>query len=166
MEHDIGSLVDRFTREQKERLVEECRAGRPKLVGDEPPAAEPGAKLLNSPLAGALREVGHTQMVLLADKAFPVPPGVETIDLALSNDVPTVLDVIRAISGEFSFDRILIAEEMKELSGKRATALEELTGKPFEFFTHVEFKHIAEHVRLAVRTGDATPYANCILVCG
>ncbi len=165
MEHDIGSLVDRFTREQKERLVEECRAVAARAERATP-AAEPAAKLLNSPLAGALREVGHTQMVLLANKAFPVPPGVETIDLALSNDVPTILDVIRAISGEFSFDRILIAEEMKELSGERATALEELTGKPFEFFTHVEFKHIAEHARLAVRTGDATPYANCILVCG
>jgi D-ribose pyranase len=159
MDHDIDSLIDRFTREQKERIVEARKS-----PGAAPPASPP--RLLNSLLAGTLREVGHTQMLLLADKGFPVPPGVETIDLALTSDMPTVLDVIRAIADEFSFDRILIAEEMKAVSGKRVTELEKLTGKPIEAFPHIEFKHIAAHARLAVRTGDATPYANCLLVCG
>ena len=167
MDYDIDPLVDRWTREQKERIVEGCRAG----SSAEALAKVEGPKLLNPLLAGALREVGHTQMVLLADKGFPVPPGVETIDLALTDNIPTILDVIRAIAADFSFDRILITEEMKELSPDRAKALEAL-GKPLEVFAHVEFKHIAAHARLAVRArpsgrvGDATPYANCLLVCG
>ncbi len=144
MDYDIDSLVERWTREQKERIVANCRAGAPVPAGDS------GPRLLNALLAGALREVGHTQMVLLADKGFPVPPGVETIDLALTDDVPTILDVIRAIASDFSFDRILITDEMKELSPDRAKALEAL-GTPLEVFPHIEFKHIAAHARLAVR---------------
>jgi len=159
MERDIDSLIERFTREQKERIATARAEG---VVSSE----KSGPKLLNSLLAGTLREVGHTQMVLLADKGFPITHGVETIDIALSADVPTVLDVIRAISDEFSFDRVLITDEMQALSPQRVKELEALTGKPFEVCPHVEFKEIAAYVRLAVRTGDATPYANCILVCG
>ncbi|MBN1919082.1 MAG: D-ribose pyranase [Verrucomicrobia bacterium] len=173
MEHDVDSLVDRWTREQKDRLVERCRAGAPAPAE----AAKDGSsaqalakaetpRLLNSMLAGALREIGHTQMLLLADKGFPVPPGVETIDLALTDNVPTILDVIRAITADFDFDRVLITDEMRELSPERPNELEALTKKPFETFPHVAFKHLAAHARLAIRTGDATPYANCILVCG
>jgi D-ribose pyranase len=170
MEDGMESLVERFTREQKERVVEKCRAGSSSEAPakkDRPrPAEQSSARLLNSPLAGALRRVGHTQMLLLADKGFPVPPNVETIDLALSDDVPTILDVIRAISDDFSFDRVLITQEMRDVSAHRVAELEKLTGKPLEVFPHIEFKHIAAHARLCVRTGDATPYANCILVCG
>ncbi len=158
MDHDADSLIERFTREQAERVTAAVKAG--KTPGESRP------RLLNSLLAGTLREVGHTQMLLLADKGFPVPPGVETIDLALTNDLPTVLDVIRAIADDFAFDRILIAEEMKAVSGPRVTELETLTGKPIEAFAHIDFKHIAAHARLAVRTGDTTPYANCLLVRG
>ena len=148
MEHDYDALVDRWTREQKERIAADCRAGAPAPAETLAKAGRPA--LLNSLLAGALREVGHTQMVLLADKGFPVPPGVETIDLALSDDVPTILDVIRAIAADFSFDRILIADEMKELSPEHAKKPEALH-KPLEVFAHVEFKQIAAHARLAVR---------------
>jgi D-ribose pyranase len=169
MEDEIESLVERFTREQKERVVQGRRSPGAPLRADasaEALAKEDRPRLLNSLLAGALREIGHTQMLLLADKGFPIPPGVETIDLALTDDIPTILDVIRAIAADFDFDRVLITDEMKELSPARAAALEALTQKPFETFPHVEFKHLAAHARLAVRTGDATPYANCILVCG
>ena len=159
MDHDIDSLIDRWTREQKDRIVETRKA--PETTPHESPPP-----LLNSVLAGTLREIGHTQMLLLADKGFPIGQGVETIDLALSDGLPTILDVIRAISADFDFDRVIITDEMKELSPERVAALEALTKKPFETFPHVEFKHIAAHARLAVRTGDATPYANCLLVCG
>jgi len=156
MDYDIDSLVERWTREQKERIAADCRAGssaEASAKGGLP--AEALAKagrptLLNAPLAGALREVGHTQMVLLADKGLPIPPGVETIDLALTDNVPTILDVIRAIAADFSFDRILITDEMKELSPGRAKELEAL-GQPLEVFPHIEFKQIAAHARLAVR---------------
>ena len=56
---------------------------------------------------------------------------------------------------------------MTEVSPGRVQDLRDLLGEvPLEVVPHVEFKHLAATARATVRTGDATPYANIILVSG
>jgi len=111
--------------------------------------------------------MGHTDYFTICDRGFPVPSGPERIDLALSDDIPTVLDVLRAVAAEWSIDRILIAAEMAEISPARVAELQVVTPDTLiEQVPHLELKRLAQSSRATVRTADTTPYANIIVVSG
>ena len=124
--------------------------------------------ILHPALCHLLASTGHTDAITVCDAGFPVPLGPERIDLALVENLPTVLDVLRAVHAEFALDRVLIAEEMTEASPRRVAELRALLGAevPLEVVSHLELKRLSTTVRATVRTGDATPYANVILVSG
>lgn len=123
--------------------------------------------ILHPELCHLLASTGHTDIITVCDRGFPVPEGPRRIDLALVDNLPTVLDVLRAVHTEFALDRILISQEMTEVSPGRVQELRDLLGEvPLEVLPHVEFKHLAATARATIRTGDATPYANIILVSG
>jgi D-ribose pyranase len=123
--------------------------------------------ILNPALSHLLASMGHTDFFTICDRGFPAPEGPERIDLALIDDVPTVLDVLRAVLAEWSIDRVLITDEMAEVSPARVDALRELLGDvPLERVSHLELKRLAQSARGTVRTGDTVPYANIIVVSG
>ena len=51
--------------------------------------------VLNPALSHLLASTGHTDYFTVCDRGFPVPEGPERIDLALVDDIPTVLDVLQ-----------------------------------------------------------------------
>src|SRR5579885_2391658 len=57
--------------------------------------------LLNPAVLSLLARVRHTNTLVIADRGFPFWPQVETIDLSLVDDVPTVLQVLTAIRANF-----------------------------------------------------------------
>ena len=123
--------------------------------------------ILHPGLGHLLASAGHTDYFTVCDRGFPVPQGPERIDLALVDDLPTVLDVLRAVHAEWSIDRLLITHEMMEISPGRVDALRTLLdGVPLEPVSHLDLKRLAGGARATVRTGDATPYANVIVVSG
>lgn len=123
--------------------------------------------ILHPGLVHLLASCGHTDCVTVCDGGFPVPMGPERIDLALVAGVPTVLDVLAAIRAEWRIDRVLIAEEMTEVSPEQVRALRALLGGvPLEVVSHLELKRISATARGTVRTGDTVPYANVIIVSG
>jgi D-ribose pyranase len=114
-----------------------------------------------------LASTGHTDYFTICDKGYPVPEGPMRIDLALVEGIPTVLDVLAAIEVEYAIDRVLIATEMTEVSPRRVEELRLLLGDtPLEPVPHLELKRLAETGKATIRTGDATPYANIIVVSG
>lgn len=154
-------LVRRFTAQQKVGI----RKKGGKRLRDYAKAAQ--SPLLHAELARMLKAFGHTDMLLIADKGFPIPKSVETISLGLTDGIPTIMDVLNAIRQDFTYDRIIITNEMKEFSPNFVGKLTKLSGgRLFEGASHNKFKHIAQFVRGAVRTADTTPYGNIILVCG
>lgn len=123
--------------------------------------------ILNPALCHLLASTGHTDLITVCDRGFPVPLQPERIDLALVDGIPTVLDVLTAIHKEFLIDRILVAEEMEAASPERLSALKEQFPKiRIVKIPHLELKEAAATARATVRTGDTTPYANIILVSG
>ena len=123
--------------------------------------------ILNPALSHLLASTGHTDYFTVCDRGFPVPEGPERIDLALVDDVPTVLDVLRAVHREWSIDRVVITHEMADVSPERVRALRELLGDvPLERISHLELKRLARGARATVRTGDTVAYANVIVVSG
>lgn len=123
--------------------------------------------ILHPGLSQLLASTGHTDYFTICDRGFPVPGGPERIDLALVDDIPTVLDVLRAIVPEWSIDRVLITHEMAEISPARVSALKEILGDvPLHPVSHIDLKRLAHDARATVRTADTVPYANIIVVSG
>jgi D-ribose pyranase len=123
--------------------------------------------ILNPALSYLLASTGHTDYFTVCDRGFPVPVGPERIDLALVEGIPTVLDVLRAVAGEWHLDRVVIAQEMTEVSPQRVEELRAILGEvPLQVMSHLEFKRLSQTSKATVRTGDATPYANIIVVSG
>ena len=78
-----------------------------------------------------------------------------------------VLDVLRAVHVEWVIDRVLITEEMAQVSPDRVAEIRAVVGSvPLQVVTHLELKRLAPEGKATVRTGDTVPYANIILVSG
>ncbi|HEY8446681.1 MAG TPA: D-ribose pyranase [Thermomicrobiales bacterium] len=123
--------------------------------------------ILNPALCHLLASTGHTDYFTICDRGFPVPDGPQRIDLALVDDIPTVLDVLKAVAAEWRLDRVIITREMTEVSPQRVEAMRDLLGNvPLEVMSHLELKRLAKTAKATVRTGDTCPYANIIVVSG
>lgn len=145
---------ERFTLEQREQALSDPEAARAR-----------SRTLLNAELAALIRRVNHTQMLLIVDRGFPLPHLRWTLDLALSSDVPTVPQVLKAVLPELPVDRVILASEMEAASPQR-WALHRQGAIRTEAIPHLEFKRLAGEAVGVVRTGDSAPYSNILLVGG
>jgi D-ribose pyranase len=121
--------------------------------------------ILNPHLSSLLARVRHTNTLVIADRGFPFWPQIETVDLSLVDDVPTVLQVLAAIRSNFVIGQAWMAEEFQqhnsaEVQARFAAALE---GIPLTHEPHIEFKHRVPQAIGLIRTGDTIQYANVIL---
>ncbi len=121
--------------------------------------------ILNPALLNLLARIRHTNTLVIADRGFPFWPQIETVDISLVDDVPTVLQVLDAICGNFKIGRVFAAEEFKK--NNDALRLEALTsrleGVPLLFEPHIEFKKRVPSAIGLIRTGDTVQYANLII---
>ena len=123
--------------------------------------------VLHPELSYLIAKCGHTDYFVIADKGFPAPLGVERINLGFLDDMPTVVEVLKAIKTEMIIDRIIITEEMEDISQRRVSELKQLFPDiTFETTTHIELKKLSETANGVVKTGDTTPFANLIIVSG
>ena len=123
--------------------------------------------ILHPDLGYLLSSLGHTDYFTICDQGFPVPVDPPRIDLALVDNIPTVLDVVRAADREWLIDRVIVASEMIEFSPDFFQQLRALLpATPYEAVSHLELKRLARESRGTVRTGDTVPYSNLILVSG
>ncbi|MCX7865792.1 RbsD/FucU domain-containing protein [Limisphaera sp. VF-2] len=121
--------------------------------------------ILNPHVLSLLARVRHTNTLVIADRGFPYWPQIETVDLSLVDDIPTVLDVLRAIRPNFRIGRVWMAEEFRrensaETQARFAAALDGLT---VLFEPHVQFKLRVPQAIGLIRTADTVQYANMIL---
>ena len=125
-------------------------------------------RVLNPQLLSLLARVRHTNALVIADRGFPFWPQVETVDLSLMNDIPTVLQVLAAIRPEFNAVQAYMAREFgrENTPATRARFAKALQDVPTTFEPHVQFKKRVPAAIGLVRTGDTVQYANMILVSG
>jgi D-ribose pyranase len=123
--------------------------------------------ILNSPLSELIATMGHGDGLCIADAGLPIPNGPVRIDLALTKNIPSFLDVLEAILGDLQVEESIIAREMIEKSPHLYKGLRERLGQlAIRETTHDEFKEMVAMTRGIVRTGEFTPYANIILKSG
>lgn len=121
--------------------------------------------ILNPQINSLLSRVRHTNTLAIADRGFPYWPAIETVDVSLVDDIPRVLDVLRAIRLNFGIGRITMAEEFRRHNTPTVVdAFAQATaGAEVHFMPHSEFKQRVPQVIGLIRTGDTTQYANMIL---
>ena len=107
----------------------------------------------------------HTNTLVIADRGFPCWPQIETVDISLVDDVPTVRQVLAALRESFIVGAAWMAEEFHgencaDVARQYAALVAPVT---IEFAPHIEFKQRVPHAIGLIRTGDTVQYGNIIL---
>ena len=143
--------------------------------------------ILNSGLSAAVSKLGHGDMILIGDVgcAFPEKETIEVIDLAVSDGIPLVADVLRTVLEELVVESYILAEESltasadvnAKASADNVRKLENLLAKfpnmngPItrKILPHADIKRLwlgGEQMKVFVRTGEHTPWGYIMLVAG
>lgn len=147
-------VTERFTAEQRDAVLADVAAHQ-----------EVSRHLLNPEVAALIRRVNHTQMLLIADRGFPIPPLPEVVDLSLTTDIPTIPQVLSVILPDLPADRLIIAEEQQRASPTRWEEHQRGSLR-VEATPHLSFKRLARQAVGCIRTGDSAPYGNVLVVGG
>ena len=113
--------------------------------------------ILHAELSGIVAAMGHGELLVIGDAGLPVPPG-----------VPGFLETVTTVLSELVVERGLANAEQPLAAAAAAASLEAAwpAGVPLERVAHAELKRLSASARAVVRTGEATPYCNIVLVAG
>jgi D-ribose pyranase len=122
--------------------------------------------ILNPQILSLIARVRHTNTLVIADRGFPYWPMIETVDISLVDDLPTVLQVFEALKANFAIGQIYMAEEFKtnNVSGTLQSYAKSRGEIPITYEPHDIFKLRVPQAIGLIRTGDSIQYANTILV--
>ncbi len=123
--------------------------------------------MINSELAKVLSDLGHTDLIMIADVGLPIPEGIKKVDLALKPGFPQFVDVLEEISKFMFIEKAYLADEIKlnnfEVLKKTDSILSNVDKT---FVAHDKLKEISKQVKVVIRSGEISPYANVILQSG
>jgi D-ribose pyranase len=121
--------------------------------------------ILNPQLNSLLSRVRHTNTLVIVDRGFPFWPMIETVDLSVVDNLPTVLQLLQAVRPNFQIGKAWMAQEFLKVNDSRTSAAfaEALEGIELAHEPHIEFKKRIPHAIGLIRTGDTTQYANILL---
>jgi D-ribose pyranase len=125
--------------------------------------------LLNVALSRLIASLGHGDTVVIGDAGLPVPPGVELIDLALTQGIPDFVSTLNVVLSEMQVESHVLAQEILVRQPPALAALNALDAGALgrrELLSHEQFKVLSRQARAIVRTGECQPYCNIILVAG
>ncbi len=121
--------------------------------------------ILNPQINSLLSQVRHTNTLIIADRGFPFWPTIETVDISLVDDVPTVLQVLAALRTNFVIGKAWMAREFLRQNNARTRIAfaRALQGIELKHEPHINLKKRIPHAIGLIRTGDTTQYANIVL---
>ena len=127
--------------------------------------------LIHPELLRVLAELGHGDLLVVADAGLPIPAQARRIDLGFIPGMPPFLKVLGALLDEVVLEEVILAEEIKvfapaDFRDALLHLLEQHVGERIRFIPHRELKRLQHEAKGIVRTGEFTPYANAVLVSG
>ncbi|AGO57636.1 D-ribose pyranase [Serratia plymuthica] len=131
--------------------------------------------LLNAEVSAVVSRLGHTDQIVICDAGLPIPAVTQRIDLALTQGVPTFLQVVGVVTQEMQVESAILAEEMVNQNPQLHQALlaqliqlgqHQGNTISVSYISHQAFKAQTEHSRAVIRSGECSPYANVILCAG
>ncbi|AZI89575.1 D-ribose pyranase [Kosakonia cowanii] len=131
--------------------------------------------VLNADISSVISRLGHTDTLVVCDAGLPVPRSTQRIDMALTQGVPSFMQVLEVVTAEMQVEAAIIASEIKQLNPQLhetlLTHLEQLQqhqGNTIEvrYVTHEQFKKETAGSQAVIRSGECSPFANIILCAG
>ena len=119
--------------------------------------------ILNPHLNSLLSRVRHTNTLVIADRGFPFWPQIETVDISLVDEIPTVLQVLEAISPNFVIGNAWMASEFLEHNSPQTVQSFAELLPHLAFEPHTEFKRRVPLAVGLIRTAGTAQYSNVIL---
>jgi D-ribose pyranase len=125
--------------------------------------------VLNSNLSRIIASMGHTDKLVVCDAGLPIPKNSDVVDLALTKNIPGFMDTLKVILEELKVEEAILTNELSDGNKKFYKEINSLlNGTKIKKVNHEKFKDITRNGGniTFVRTGEATPYANIILISG
>ena len=124
--------------------------------------------MINGHIESALTRQGHMDLMMVVDAGFPCPDEVELIDIALSEGVPQILDVLAELRKVHSVEKIVMAQDTRDHNPTYFDKVAKSFGDKVEIevIPHTELKERSHNVKTIIRTGDFTAWGNVMLVSG
>jgi D-ribose pyranase len=119
--------------------------------------------ILNPQINSLVSRVRHTNTLVIADRGFPYWPQLETIDISLVDDIPTVLQVLQALKSNFVIGNAWMAGEFRDHNSVDTVVSYTNLLPKIIFEPHIEFKRRVPATIGLIRTGDTTQYGNIII---
>jgi D-ribose pyranase len=123
------------------------------------------AGILNPHILALLARVRHTNTLVIADRGFPYWPQIETVDISLVDNLPTVRQVLAALQDNFQVGAAFMAEEFLRENSEAVQKdyAQLLSPTKIAFEPHIVFKRRVPSAIGLIRTADTTQYGNIIL---
>lgn len=125
-------------------------------------------RILHPELSAALATLGHTDIVLVTDAGFPIPPQAKRIDLGFWPGTVDVLEILRVLRQEMFVEEVHFASEVRDCHTTLYHEVQKIyTGSGAEFFAashEMLCNDIAHRAKVVIRSGSFNPWANFALV--
>ncbi|WP_025755249.1 D-ribose pyranase [Mycoplasmopsis cricetuli] len=123
--------------------------------------------ILNPELVSLIAKLGHFDEIVICDAGLPFPNENQSkiIDLSLVLGIPNFMQVFNVITQNLAFESIVLASEIKTYN---QDVYHQITSKfsNIKYISHSDFKKQTVKAKAFIRTGETTPYANAIIICG
>lgn len=132
-------------------------------------------RVLNADISSVISRLGHTDTLVVCDAGLPVPRNTQRIDMALTQGVPSFMQVLDVVTAEMQVESAILALEIKEHNPqlhetllKSLEQLQQHQGNTIEvrYVTHEQFKKYTADSHAVIRSGECSPFANIILCAG
>jgi D-ribose pyranase len=124
--------------------------------------------ILNPQLASLLARFRHANALAIVDVPFPTYSRVETIELVLDRDIPTISQVLDVIVPRLDISGLVMAQEFttRVAPDVQQEYRAHHRNLPTEWVPHSIFKKLVGRCLGVVHTGDTVPYSNVIVLSG
>lgn len=131
--------------------------------------------VLNSEVSSVISRLGHTDTLVVCDAGLPIPQSTTRIDLALTQGVPSFMQVLNVVTTEMQVEEAILATEIKQHNPQlhetllgHIEQLQQHQGNiiKISYITHEQFKRNTADSQAVIRSGECSPYANIILCAG
>ncbi|HEY0209486.1 RbsD/FucU domain-containing protein [Acerihabitans sp.] len=124
--------------------------------------------ILHPQLAAALATLGHTDIVLVTDAGFPIPPGANRIDLGFFPGTVDALAILRVLRDALCVEEVSFAPEVRDCHPALYRDLQQIytgSGAVFSGVSHEDLcRDLAYRAKVIIRSGSFNPWANIALV--
>lgn len=117
--------------------------------------------VLNSEISSVISRLGHTDTLVVCDAGLPVPRNTTRIDMALTQGVPSFMQVLDVVTAEMQVEAAILATEIKQHNPQlhetllnHIEQLQQHQGNTIEirYTTHEQFKQQTADSQAVIRS--------------